>query len=183
MKPVTAHRLARSYAIFIVAWVLFDLAVQVFPAIGIPNWALCLLVLISLVGFPVGVILLWIFSRRADTRRSAAVKASSFWAVLTLAIVSVVGCALVSMVSLVIAIFSPATMLEFIVFFLPSTLAALGLWYGCRWGWWLQLFSSLIHLPLFPVSTMIAGLGIAFLLWIRPAYFRLSTPSVPGQVP
>jgi len=133
--------------------------------------------LISLVGCPVGVILLWIFSRRADTRRSAGAKASLFWAVLALAIVSAIGCALVATPSV-----EPVGLFLFIVFLLPGPLAAFGLWYGRRWGWWLQLFSSLINLLLFPVGTMIAGLGIVFLLWIRPAYFRLSMPSVPAQV-
>jgi len=177
VKPLTAHLLARSYAIFIFAGLLFDLAAQVFPALGIPNYAINLSMLISLVGCPVGVILLWIFSRRADTRRSAGAKASLFWAVLALAIVSAIGCALVATPSV-----EPVGLFLFIVFLLPGPLAAFGLWYGRRWGWWLQLFSSLINLLLFPVGTMIAGLGIVFLLWIRPAYFRLSMPSVPAQV-
>ena len=173
MKPETAHRLAHSYAIFILAWVLFELAAQVFPAIGIPNWAVRLLVVIILVGCPVGV--LWTFSLPADTRGRATVKASSVWAVSALAILLAVGAALVAMQSIV-------GMLAFIVLFLPGALAAFGLWYGRRWGWWLQLFSSLIYLLLFPVGTIIAGVGIAFLLWIRPAYFRLSPPPVPGAV-
>ncbi len=178
VKPVTAHLLARSYAIFIFAGLLFDLAAQVFPALGIPNYAINLSMLISLVGCPVGVILLWIFSRpqilaAAPVRRLP----SLFWAVLALAIVSAIGCALVATPSV-----EPVGLFLFIVFLLPGPLAAFGLWYGRRWGWWLQLFSSLINLLLFPVGTMIAGLGIVFLLWIRPAYFRLSTPSVPAQV-
>jgi hypothetical protein len=73
----------------------------------------------------------------------------------------------------------PLGMFLFIVFFLPGPFAAFGLWYGRRWGWWLALVSSLINLPLFLVGAI---LGIAVLLWIRSAYFRLSTPSVPAQV-
>jgi hypothetical protein len=175
VKPVTAHLLARSYAICIFSWLLFEMAAQVFPGIGIPLWAVRLTVLICLVGCPFGVILLWIYSRRPDTRRSAA--ANAFWAVLALAIVSVIGCFLVATQSV-----EPIGMFLLIVFFLLGPFAAFGLWYGRRWGWWLQLFSSLIYLLLFPLGTMIAGVGIAVLLWIRSAYFRLSTPSVPAQV-
>jgi hypothetical protein len=104
-----------------------------------------------------------------------------FWTVLALAIVSVIGCMLVATPSVEWVGMFPFIVL-FMMFLLSGPLAAFGLWYGRRWGWWLQLFSSLIHLPLFLVGTMIAGLGIAFLLWIRSAYFRLSTPSGPAQV-
>ena len=175
MKPATAHLLARSYAIFIFAGLLFDLATQVFPGIGIPNWAVRLSLLICLVGCPIGVTLLWIFSRRADTRRGPTTKASAFWAVLALASMFPIVCLAVATQSV-----EPVGVFFFIVFVLSGPLAAFGLWYGYRWGWWLQLFSSLIHLLLFPVGTMIAGLGIALLLWIRPAYFRLSTSTVPA---
>jgi len=44
-----------------VAWLLMQIASQVFPFFEIPNWAVRLVVLLLVIGFPVALILAWAF--------------------------------------------------------------------------------------------------------------------------
>ncbi len=53
------YRVAVTYAV--VSWVLIQIATQVFPFFGIPNWAVRLVVLLLILGFPVALILAWAF--------------------------------------------------------------------------------------------------------------------------
>ena len=53
------YRVAMAYAG--VAWLLIQVATQVFPFFEIPNWAVRLVVLLLLLGFPVALILAWAF--------------------------------------------------------------------------------------------------------------------------
>src|SRR2546423_10009595 len=53
------YRVAVTYAV--VSWVLIQIATQVFPFFEIPNWAIRLVVLLLVVGFPVALILAWAF--------------------------------------------------------------------------------------------------------------------------
>ena len=45
----------------VVAWLLMQIASQIFPFFEIPNWAVRLVVLLLIIGFPVAVILAWAF--------------------------------------------------------------------------------------------------------------------------
>ena len=59
LKRRKVHRVAIAYAI--AAWLLIQIATQVFPFFEIPNWAVRLVVLLLVLGFPIALILSWIF--------------------------------------------------------------------------------------------------------------------------
>lgn len=53
------YRVAAAYAV--VAWLLIQIATQVFPFFDFPPWAVRLVVLVLVLGFPVAIILAWAF--------------------------------------------------------------------------------------------------------------------------
>ena len=53
------YKVAIAYAV--VAWLLMQIASQIFPFFEIPNWAVRLVVLLLVIGFPVALILAWAF--------------------------------------------------------------------------------------------------------------------------
>ena len=53
------YRVAVTYAV--VSWVLIQITTQVFPFFEIPNWAVRLVVLLLVLGFPIALILAWAF--------------------------------------------------------------------------------------------------------------------------
>jgi len=59
LKRRNVYRAAAAYGV--VAWLLIQITTQVFPFFGIPNWAIRLVVVSLLLGFPVAMILAWIF--------------------------------------------------------------------------------------------------------------------------
>ena len=59
LKRRNVYKVAIAYAV--VAWLLVQIATQVFPFFEIPNWAVRLVVLLSALGFPVALILAWAF--------------------------------------------------------------------------------------------------------------------------
>ena len=59
LKRRNVYKVAVAYAI--VAWLLIQVATQVFPFFEIPNWAIRLVVLLLVLGFPIAVILAWAF--------------------------------------------------------------------------------------------------------------------------
>jgi serine/threonine-protein kinase len=59
LKRRNVYKVAVAYAI--VAWLLIQIATQVFPFFEIPNWAVRLVVLLLILGFPVALILAWAF--------------------------------------------------------------------------------------------------------------------------
>ncbi len=59
LKRRNVYKVAIAYAI--VAWLLMQVASQIFPFFEIPNWAVRLVVLLLVIGFPVAVILAWAF--------------------------------------------------------------------------------------------------------------------------
>ena len=59
LKRRNVYRVAVAYAV--VAWLLIQIATQVFPFFEIPNWAVRLVVLLLAPGFPVALILAWAF--------------------------------------------------------------------------------------------------------------------------
>jgi hypothetical protein len=59
LKRRNVYRVAVAYAG--VAWLLMQIASQIFPFFEIPNWAVRLVVLLLIIGFPVALILAWAF--------------------------------------------------------------------------------------------------------------------------
>ena len=59
LKRRNVYKVAVAYAV--VAWLLVQVATQVFPFFEIPNWAVRLVVLLLILGFPVALTLSWIF--------------------------------------------------------------------------------------------------------------------------
>jgi TolB-like protein/Tfp pilus assembly protein PilF len=78
LKRRNVYKVAVAYAI--VAWLLIQVATQVFPFFSIPDWMVRLVVLLVILGFPVALILAWAFEitpegikREQDVDRSAPV--------------------------------------------------------------------------------------------------------------
>jgi TolB-like protein/Tfp pilus assembly protein PilF len=59
LKRRNVYKVAVAYAF--VAWLLIQVATQVFPFFGIPNWAVRLVVLLLVLGFPAALIFSWAF--------------------------------------------------------------------------------------------------------------------------
>src|SRR6202795_5195631 len=59
LKRRNVYKVAVAYAVM--AWLLIQVATQVFPFFEIPNWTVRLVVLLLILGFPVALILSWAF--------------------------------------------------------------------------------------------------------------------------
>src|SRR5438067_6530405 len=59
LKRRNVYKVAVGYAV--VGWLLIQIATQVFPFFEVPNWAVRLVVLLLVIGFPVALILAWAF--------------------------------------------------------------------------------------------------------------------------
>ncbi len=59
LKRRNVYKVAVAYAI--VGWLLIQIATQVFPIFEIPNWALRLIVLAIIIGFPIALVFAWAF--------------------------------------------------------------------------------------------------------------------------
>jgi TolB-like protein/Flp pilus assembly protein TadD len=59
LKRRNVYKVAVAYAI--VGWLLIQIATQVFPFFEIPNWAVRLIVLAIVIGFPIALIIAWAF--------------------------------------------------------------------------------------------------------------------------
>ena len=59
LKRRNVYKVAIAYAV--VAWLLMQVASQIFPFFEIPNWAVRLVVLVLIIGFPIALILAWAF--------------------------------------------------------------------------------------------------------------------------
>ncbi|HEY2102403.1 MAG TPA: tetratricopeptide repeat protein [Chthoniobacterales bacterium] len=59
LKRRNVYKVAVTYAV--VAWLLIQVATQVFPFFEIPNWVVRLVVLLFAIGFPIALILAWAF--------------------------------------------------------------------------------------------------------------------------
>jgi TolB-like protein/Tfp pilus assembly protein PilF len=59
LKRRKVYRVAIAYAV--VAWLLIQVATQVFPFFEIPNWAVRLVIILLVLGFPVALVLSWAF--------------------------------------------------------------------------------------------------------------------------
>ncbi len=59
LKRRNVYKVAVAYGV--VAWLLMQVASQIFPFFDIPNWVVRLVVLILIIGFPVALIIAWAF--------------------------------------------------------------------------------------------------------------------------
>src|SRR4030081_2820575 len=59
LKRRNVYKVAVAYAI--VGWLLVQVATQVFPFFEIPNWAVRLIVLMIVIGFPIALVMAWAF--------------------------------------------------------------------------------------------------------------------------
>src|SRR4051812_22160161 len=59
LKRRNVYKVAVAYAV--VSWLLIQIATQVFPFFEVPNWAVRLVVLLLVLGFPVALVLSWAF--------------------------------------------------------------------------------------------------------------------------
>src|SRR6266851_8269353 len=59
LKRRNVYKVAVAYGV--VAWLLMQIATQVFPFFEVPNWAVRLVVLLLVLGFPIALIIAWAF--------------------------------------------------------------------------------------------------------------------------
>jgi TolB-like protein/Tfp pilus assembly protein PilF len=59
LKRRNVYKVAVAYTV--VGWLLIQIATQVFPFFEIPNWAVRLVVLVIIIGFPIALIIAWAF--------------------------------------------------------------------------------------------------------------------------
>src|ERR1700741_4308235 len=59
LKRRNVYKVAVAYAV--VAWLLMQIASQIFPFFEIPNWVVRLVVLLLVIGFPIALIIAWAF--------------------------------------------------------------------------------------------------------------------------
>src|SRR5437773_2336826 len=59
LKRRNVYKVAVAYGV--VAWLLMQIASQIFPFFEIPNWAVRLVVLLLVIGFPIALIIAWAF--------------------------------------------------------------------------------------------------------------------------
>ena len=59
LKRRNVYKVAVAYAV--VGWLLVQVATQVFPLFEIPNWAIRLVVLLIVIGFPIALVIAWAF--------------------------------------------------------------------------------------------------------------------------
>ena len=64
LKRRNVYKVAIAYGV--VAWLLMQVASQIFPFFEIPNWAVRLVVLVLVLGFPVALIIAWAFESTAQ---------------------------------------------------------------------------------------------------------------------
>ena len=70
LKQRNVYKVAIAYAV--VAWLLMQVASQIFPFFEVPNWAVRLVVLLLITGFPVALILAWAFELTPEGIKRAA---------------------------------------------------------------------------------------------------------------
>src|SRR6266852_856563 len=57
LKRRNVYKVAIAYAV--VAWLLLQIATQVFPFLEIPNWAIRLVIMLIVIGFPIALVIAW----------------------------------------------------------------------------------------------------------------------------
>src|SRR5689334_1868406 len=59
LKRRNVYKVAVAYGV--VSWLLIQIATQVFPFFEIPNWAIRMVIVVLLLGFPVALVLAWAY--------------------------------------------------------------------------------------------------------------------------
>jgi TolB-like protein len=59
LKRRNVYKVAIAYAV--VAWLLMQIATQIFPFLEIPNWAIRLVIMLIVIGFPIALVIAWAF--------------------------------------------------------------------------------------------------------------------------
>src|SRR2546429_8373546 len=59
LKRRNVYKVAVAYAV--VAWLLIQIATQVFPFLEIPNWVVRLVIALVAIGFPIALVIAWAF--------------------------------------------------------------------------------------------------------------------------
>ncbi len=59
LRRRNVYKVAIAYAV--IAWLLMQIATQVFPFLEIPNWAIRLVIMLLVIGFPIALIIAWAF--------------------------------------------------------------------------------------------------------------------------
>jgi hypothetical protein len=59
LKRRNVYKVAIAYAV--VAWLLMQIATQVFPFFEIPNWAIRRVIILIAIGFPIALVIAWAF--------------------------------------------------------------------------------------------------------------------------
>ncbi len=59
LKRRNVYKVAIAYAV--IAWLLMQIATQVFPFLEIPNWAIRLVIMMIVIGFPIALVIAWAF--------------------------------------------------------------------------------------------------------------------------
>ncbi len=59
LKRRDVYKVAIAYAV--VAWLLMQIATQVFTFLEIPNWAIRLVIMLVVIGFPIALVIAWAF--------------------------------------------------------------------------------------------------------------------------
>src|SRR5215469_1132250 len=59
LKRRNVYKVAIAYGV--VAWLLMQIATQVFPFLEIPNWAIRLVIMLLALGFPIALVIAWAF--------------------------------------------------------------------------------------------------------------------------
>ena len=59
LKRRNVYKVAVAYGV--VAWLLMQIASQIFPFFAIPNWVVRLVILLLVIGFPIALIIAWAF--------------------------------------------------------------------------------------------------------------------------
>jgi TolB-like protein len=59
LKRRNVYKVVIAYAV--IAWLLMQIATQVFPFLEIPNWAIRLVIMLLVLGFPIALIIAWAF--------------------------------------------------------------------------------------------------------------------------
>jgi hypothetical protein len=59
LKRRNVYKVAIAYAV--VAWLLMQIATQVFPFLEIPNWAIRMVIMLLALGFPIALFLAWAY--------------------------------------------------------------------------------------------------------------------------
>src|SRR5262249_11433163 len=69
LKRRHVYRVAIAYGV--VAWLLVQVATQVFPFFEIPNWVVRLVVMVTILGFPIALIIAWAFEMTPEGLKRA----------------------------------------------------------------------------------------------------------------